>query len=414
MWDTPLHECQNDLDHSLSYTSPRTSQSGWHPDIECIDDMVDTENSGLHASDELRKSVIDTYYTNKNTLRHGGYINLRGTRYHPFELYGDVIEKMDPELWEVLIRSAITVRNGLRLLPGEFPDEEDVTLNFPELPGMDYRGLRQLFYEDFETFMCQQQNDPQGGNVATFDENLFKTMLTAPERIPMLGEGYICWRLPYGGKDYMANRAEGAAARVWEGKVYVTDAWSGTYTPSRLAEKILRECKRQQCSTVIMEALPGTQYMEAQLRNEAVRRNMSLKIQWLDFQEDDNERTERMRQLEPQAKAGRVLISTATGKAAELRKQFLNFGLVRENGIVDCISRLAAKVPISLLRSDIDDEEKDLQIRRRHDMMAQFIYGQQGVEALEDRKRQEAMATEAAMQSVNNLGLTDILGGLDG
>jgi hypothetical protein len=34
-------------------------------------------------------------------------------------------------------------------------------------------------------------------------------MLIAPERIPALGETYVCWRLPYGGKDYMAGLAEG-------------------------------------------------------------------------------------------------------------------------------------------------------------------------------------------------------------
>jgi hypothetical protein len=314
-----------------------------------------------------------------------------------------------------LIRSAIEVQNAARLLPGEFPEEDDVILNFPELPGMDYRSLRDKFLTDYESFMCQQQNDPQGGNVPTFDEQLYKTMQIPPERISALGETFVCWRLPYTGKDYMARYAEGVAARVWEAKAYVIDAWQGIYTPSRLAEKIVRECRRHQTGTVIMEDLPGIQYIEAHIRNEATRRNVSMHIQWLEFEEDDTQRFERMRNLEPQARAGRILISTGAGKAAELRRQFLNFGLVVENGLVDCISRLASKVPISLMRSEIEDEEKELQLQRSNSLLWQSIYGQQaGVEALKTNREQEAAAQAAALQSLDNLGLTDILGGLDG
>src|SRR5208282_3469329 len=413
-WDTPVR-ISGTVDTTLAFTSPRAAQSGWHPWVECIDDMVDTENSGIHASADLRQSVIDTYYTNKNTLRPGGYINLRGTRYHPFELYGDVIDKMDPDEWKVLVRSAMIVKSNRKLLPGEFPEPDDVILNFPEMPGMDYRSLRQKFYDDYESFMCQQQNDPQGGHIAVFDEDLYTSMLIPPERIPNFGDTYVCWRLIYGGKDYMAERAEGAAARVWEGKVYITDAWSGTYTPSRQAEKIVREAKEHQAPILMLEDLPGTEYMEAHIRNEAQRRNVSLRLQWLEFQDDDHCRFERIKQLEPQARAGRVLISTACGKAGELKRQLCNFGLVRENGIVDCISRLAAKVPVSLMRQEIEDEEKELHLRRLHELAYHFIYGGgEGLAELETEKRRRQEAHAAAMQAVDNLGLPDILGGLDG
>jgi hypothetical protein len=414
VWNTPVRKV-GDVDTTLAFTSPKTSQSGWHPWVINPDDMVETTNSGIHASTETRQGVIDTYNTNVNLLRHGGYINMRGTRYHPFDLYGVTLDKMDPEEWKILIRKSIEVKNGQRMLPGEFPEEEDIILNFPELPNMDYRSLRQKYFEDYESFMCQQQNDPQGGNVQTFDEPLYKTMQIPAEKISPLGDTFICWRLPYAGKDYMAKYAEGIAGRVMDGKVYVLDAWQGTYTPSRLADKIVRECKRHQTGVVMMEDLPGINYIETHIRNEARSRNVSLRIQWLEFEEDDNQRFERMRNLEPQARAGRILISTGTGKSAELRSQLLNFGLVRENGILDCISRLASKIPFSLMRSDIDDEEKELQIRRSQEAMFNHIYGQQqGVDELKTRKEQEQAAHDSAMHKMDNMGLTDILGGLDG
>jgi hypothetical protein len=411
-WNTPVHD-YNDLDFTLAFTSPLSTQSGWHPWVLNPDDMVDTRNSGIRASAEVRQGVISTHNTNKNTLRAGGYINMRGTRYHPQDLYGETLDKMDPEEWIVLIRGAVTVLNGQRLMPGEFPSENDVVVNFPEIPGMDYRSLKQRFHEDYESYMCQQQNDPQGGNVPTFDEVLYGTILTPPERIPQLGDGYVCWRLPYGGRNFMRN-AEGAAARIWDGRVYVVDAWTGNYTPSRLAEKIVRECKRHQINSLLLEALPGTDYIETSIRNEAVRRNWSVQVQWYEFQEDDSARRERIRQLEPQARAGRLLISTAITRANDLRRQFLNFGIVPENGMMDAISRLAAKVPMSLLRSELDEDEAELQIQRRHQLTAQFVYGYSGVNALEEQRLREMEAQKAALAKIDSYGLTDILGGLDG
>lgn len=414
-WSTSVREL-GQLDATIDYTSPESQQSGWHPWILSPDDMVDTLNSGIKAKAEVRRGVVDNYDTNRNTRRPGGYVYMRGTRYHPMDLYGVELERMDPEQWEVLIRSAITVCSGKRLLPGEFPDEDDCILNFPEMPEVgEYRFLRQLYLEAFETFMCQQQNDPQGGHIPDFDEALYKTMLIPPERIPPLGESFLCWRFRYGGKTYM-NKDEGVAARILDGKVYVTDAWSGSYTPSRLGEKIVREAKRQQTSVVILEDLPGVQFMEAEIRNESMRRNYPIRIHWVAYEEEDSYRYERIRAIEPQARAGQILVSTATGAAAEFRKQLLNFRLIPENGLVDCVSRLAEKIPLVQFRQDIQDEESELQLSRRNSLHWQTVFGQPGggTTALEERKAMEAAASAAAWSSVNHLGLRDILGGLDG
>lgn len=414
-WNTPVR-LTTLIDHTSSFTSPQTQQSGWHPWVDNVDDICDTNNSGIKASDNVRKNVIYTYDTNKYALRGGGFRFLKGTRYHPFELYGNLLDTMNPEEWEILIRSALIVKTGVKMLPGEFPKENEVILCFPELLGMDYKSLRQKFYDNYETFMCQMQNDPQGGHVSPFDEALYKTMLIPSDRVPALGDTYAFWRLPYGGKDFMQETA-GAIARIYEGRVFILDAWQGNYTPSRLAEKIVRECKDHQAEIAMFEDLPGIGYMEGHIRNELTKRNHTLRMQWSEFEEDDNVRSQRIEQLEPQARAGKILISTECGKMAELKKQLLNFGIIRENGIVDCISRLAAKVPISLLRADLEDEELESHRRRRDEMMFHFVYGPdsaQGLADAESRKRREQEAHAQAMQRVNNTGLSPILGMLDG
>lgn len=405
-WDTPNHS-PLEMDHTSDFTSPRTSQSGWHPWVINPDDMVDPVNSGIHAKHESRVAVIDTYYTNKNLLRKGGYINLRGTRHHPFELYGDQLSKLNPAEWKILIRGSMRVKSGARLMPGDFPAEDEVELLFPEL--LSYTDLREKFYESYESFMCQQQNDPQGGNVPLITDRMYEAALCAPERIPPMGETVIAWRLPYGGKTFSAQYAEGAAARLYGGRVYVIDAWQGVFMPSGLAEKIVRELKRLQTGALVMEAMPGTEYLDVHIRNEAVRRNVSMRIQWLDFEDDDNVRFARIKQVEPMMQAGRISISTGIAKGAEVRRQFIHFGIIPENGIIDCIARLATRLPMEILRKEISEEEAELHRRRHENAMHSMIFGRGGVMAMEARMK----ATQYAMARTNELGLPDIYG-LDG
>ena len=412
-WDTPTHSLL-EMDKTSDFTSPKTSQSGWHPWIINPDDMVDTTNSGIGVHHDTRQHVIDVYYTNKKLLRKAGYINLRGTRYHPLELYGDLLAKMDPAEWKVLVRGAMELRSGARLMPGEFPAEDEVILHFPEI--LSYRELRTDFNDSYEAFMAQLQNDPMGGNVPTFTEKAYTAALCAPDRIPPMGETVICWRLPYGGKDYMAKYAEGAAARIYGSRVYIIDAWQGVFLPSGLAEKIVREMKRYGTGTLLLEAVPGTEYLDVHIRNEAVRRNVSLRIQWLDFDDDDSLRMARIKNLEPAFEAGRVAISTGIPKAAELRQQFIHFGLMPENGMIDCISRLTSRLPVALLRKEIAEEEAALQQRRREDALFNMVFSQPGVASLSDQRLKEAqaaMASQAAMARTNEFGLPTLYG-LDG
>lgn len=416
-WSTPNHS-ELEMDATLDFTSPQTVQAGWHPWVLNPDDMAETTNSGIHATDNSRKKVISSFYTNKNTLNPQGFLNVRGTRYHPFELYGHMLDTMNPEEWKVLIRGSLLVKNGQRLMPGEFPDEDDVVLLFPEI--LSYDRLRTLFYEQYESFMCQQQNDPQGGSVPVFDEPLLTSSLIAPERIPVLGDTFICWRLPYGGKDFMATYAEGAAARIFNGKVYIIDAWQGQWTPTRLVEKIVRECRKHQTGQVMMEALPGTNHVEAELKNASYRKNHPLRIQWMEYEEDDNVRDTRMRQLEPMLRSGRLGMSQAMTKAQESRRQFLHFGIIPENGIVDCISRLASKIPATVMRDELEDEELELHRRRREQMMANMAWGQAaediqaGLIEAQRREQLKAEASQVAWEKANSFGLPPLPGGLDG
>lgn len=404
-----------DLDYTLDYTSPKSSQSGWHPFVMEPDDVEDANNSGIGVHPDVRQRVIDVCDQNENLLRDGGFLNICGTRYHPFDYYQKCIERAErtPNSWKILIRCSLKVKNGTRLIPGEFPAEDEIELQFPEFANLSYASLKDKFH-NYESFMCQQQNDPQGGHVPTFDDKLYASCLIAPERIPpYAGETFTCWRLPYGGNANMKN-LEGVAARVVDGKVYVTDCWQGNYIPSRQAERMVQAHKELGADGMMIMATPGSEFMAQLIRNEAARRNVSFRINWVDWEENDDRRAAAIRQLEPLMKVGRVLFSTSTKKAMELKTQFVHFGLILENGLIECVSKLADLVPMSQMRANMQEEELHYQRRRREDALVNSFLQQQGMPEVDEQARRKAEAHLQAMSKVSTWSMPTLPGGLDG
>jgi hypothetical protein len=414
-WDCDLR-MEPSIDPTVGYTSPQSAQAGWHPFLMNVDDAVDAVNSGIGATDEIRNKLKSTHQTNKNLLRAGGYMNIRGTRYHPFDLYGSELETMNPAKWKCLVRGSVTLKSGERLIPGEFPREDELIVHFGELRGMDYESQRDLFYADYLTYMCQQQNDPMGGAVVTFTEQMWAAAQMDEERIPPVGETLLYWRAPYGGKPVMAVYDEGAMVRVVNGKLYVLDAWKGIYSPTARATKIVQAMKEHEADALVIEAAPGTEFIGADLRNEGLRQNRSVRVQWVPFEEDDHVRLGRMKKAEPLMKAGMLLFSTRMKHLADCRKQFINFGLLQENGIVDCISRATDLVPSSLWRAEMTEEELEYQRRKREDAQWNQIFGQMGINAVNEELRRQALATMMALESVKTAagGVAPLPGGLDG
>jgi hypothetical protein len=405
-----------DLDFTISATSPQSTQSGWHPLLLEPDDVEDTKNSGIQASPDVRQNVIDICDQNENLLRDGGFINICGTRYHPFDWYSKQIERAaeNPDNWQILIRQSLHLKSGERLVPGDFPPEHEMELQFSEFRNLSYEELREKFYANYEAFMCQQQNDPRGGSQPRFEPKMYDAAQIMAARIPRNGEVFICWRPRYSGHRRSAKYSEGAAARIFDGRVYIIDAWQGTYTPSGEAEKIVAVMKAHEADGLMIVGVPGADYVMHHVRNEALRRNRSIKMQMLDAEADESRRTASMEQLEPMIKAGRLLFSTNISKAYECRKQFVNFSLVEENGIIECIAKFAELVPVSLMRANMTQEELEWGRRRRDDALLSQFLDQQGYNSADETLRRNTEAHLAAMQRTMNFSMPPLPGGLDG
>lgn len=396
---------EESVEPTLYSTSVGSTQSGEHPWIWNSDDPVDTENSGIDASDESRNRVWNSYSTNINTLRLGGYNNICGTRYHPFDLYGRLLGSMDTDEWKTLIRSSVRVIDGERLVEGEWPKPHEMELLFPEL--LSYQFLKGKFLPDYRSFMCQQQNDPQGGGVAAFPK--YAQCAVREERLPSTGEVRICWRLASDAKDFMKNYAEGAAVLYQGNRCYVVDAWRGVFTLSELCIRIIRGCKRHSCGELIIERTPGSESVIPHIQNEGTRQNWSVQIEQPEFESDDSRRKGRCRQMEPLQKAGRFWVSTGSGQYEEMKRQFTNFGLIEQNGLVDTISRLVLKWPTSVLAGEVTAEQREMYRAAAEQNMFEVIYGAGGRVEIE-----QALQQEQQPKATNSYGLTPMLGGLDG
>lgn len=411
-WNTNVKQA-HDLDSTLAYTSPSSKQSGWHPWIINADDMVETTNSGIHATDEQRQKVIDTFDTNRNTLQGGGYLYLVGTRYARKDLYGVRLGDFDPARWKILVRQSLTVKSGDRLVPGEFPNEDEVTLHFPELPDMGYADLRDAFYANYESFQAQQQNDPQGGNISTFDEKLYASCEVVPERVPPYGgETYTCWRLPCGKKGM--EDASGVAARIHDGRIYVLDAFQGNWIPSKLAERMVQAHKKHQADAMLILATPGSEYMVAQVRNEAARRSVSIRVQWADWEESETRREQQCQQLEPLMKVGRLLFSTGMSKAKECHEQFVDFGASSSTGLIEAVATVGNLVPMSQVRAALEDDELEHVRRRSDDATINWLLDLQGRPLVDEQARKKAIAHQQAMEKATTYKLPALECGLDG
>lgn len=406
---------EESVEPTLYSTSVGSSQSGEHPWILNPDDTVDTENSGIDASDASRDKVWNSYSTNLNTLRLGGYNNICGTRYHPFDLYGRLLATMDPTEWKMLIRGSLKVINGERLIEGEFPRENEVDLIFPEL--LSYKFLKGLFRSDYRSFMCQQQNDPQGGHTPTFDDKLYDACEIDVEKVPSWeGETFTCWRLPYGSKPATNKFVEGACGRVLDGRVYIIETWRFGGTPSHIAEMMVQCHKRSGASGLMVLETPGHEGYVVQLRNEAARKNISLRIQYSYWEENESYRSGQIKQMEPLMKVGRLLFQRGMTRGADCRKQFVHFGLIEETGLIECVQKMADHVPLSQLRANMEEDEIEWHRRSWERGMVTEFMEQQGMMQVEEQARRQVEAHVQAVEAATTTswGMPPLPGGLDG
>jgi hypothetical protein len=187
---TAPYRTRNWREATVMAFSIETAISGWHFDVFDPDDVVETQNAKTASGLE---NVKKNYFTNRKTLESYGYVNGKGTRYNPFDLWGKCMvdaeynpltgECGDPTT-KVLKRGALTLLSGKRLEADKpFPAAEEMKLHFPKI--LPYDFLKREFKSDYPTFMTQYMNDAQGGNEVTFTPEMLMAATVPEDAVPI-------------------------------------------------------------------------------------------------------------------------------------------------------------------------------------------------------------------------------------
>lgn len=386
--------------------SIETSISGWHFDVLDPDDVVDTVNSSTPGG--IAK-VKKNFRINRKTLMPWGYINFKGTRYNPFDLWGDIIEKARPGKIKLLIRSALKLKSGQRLEPSMWPDhfpaESEVEVLFPEL--LSYEFLKDQFEDDYSSFMTQYMNDAYGGEQVVFPREAMLQATLPHKDMPIAGETFIFWRFAYDSKPNM-RYAAAAVGIIANGRMFIVDVLRGSFKPSDLAMRVIQLAKKWGVRNVDIEETPGARYYESPILNYGITLGWSVTVRWTEYQEDEGARSLRMKYAEPLITAMRLLFSDGIVCLNEVFRQFCNFGMVEDSEIPDVVSRVAENLPKSIALKD--DKEQDIawELVKQRDLYDR-------THGLGKYAPQEPTAEEKPYQpEPNSYGLDEVMPGLNG
>jgi hypothetical protein len=354
---------------SMMGASIEQSLSGWHFDVAKIEDIQDNRNS--QTSNGLKK-VKQNLFINLKMLMPWGYREMTGTRYGPNDVYGYMIDRLNPAVSKMLWKPAMEPKPQARKKYDEDPDamtEDDWTLFFPEM--LPYSFLMEKKAEDLNSYMTQYMNIATGSFVPTFDIERLHMVTLEQEMLPIGGSLFIAWRVETDDNPVCA----GLVGAVEDGRLYVLDLVRGIYRPSTLANKIVHLAKVYGVHTIEMEETPGAHHHEQAIRNAALAAAWQLNIRWLPFDDDPGIRQLRIKSIEPLLKDGWIWLSKQTPQLKEIIRQMHHYGIIDDNELPDLVSRLSAHLPATALLSDRDDaDDLEFDLMKQRDLYDR-VYG---------------------------------------
>jgi hypothetical protein len=401
---------------TLMSSSVESSLSGWHFDWMKEDDIVDNRNSETPSGIE---KVKKNRHINRKMLMPWGYRDTAGTRYDPFDAYGEDIEKARPGKIHILRRAALRILegsayaedHGLRVSSEAFPEEDEVVLTFPDLLSYDF--LKESYEDDYSSFMTQYMNDAHGGKDIVFDVEALNSRKIDAERTPVRGHAIIVWRFS-NASDPAMKYAGAAVGRMENGRMFILDVVRGIFSPSVQARRVIDLAIKHDARTVTIVDSPGARHIESTIHNVGLEMDHKIMIRWIEHDDDGGARDLRLKAIEPLVSDGRLMFSDDLKYMVELMRQFSNFGMVEENEIVECIARVCDALPKSIKHPDAPDDEDEAERmemeRDAHDRV--FGLGRHAEREVIDVEAE--IYDEEPILQANGQGLEDIMPGLSG
>jgi phage terminase large subunit-like protein len=340
---------------TVMIATPESGKVGTHPDILIVDDAVDELNS---VTPEQREKTIRAYQMTIPLLEAWGYMTVIGTRYHPNDLYGIILEQAaaHPDKWKVWVQAA------WKLKPGAKPDStsaDDYEVWYPEVLSFDV--LQQIKSEMEASghgylFDCQYLNDPKvTDQVPAFNRALLLNHTLPVTQIPRTGLKIQVWDTAYGSR---TKSGTGDFSVCLTGifcgdRLYVVDCYRERTNVANLAGIIVEQAALHMPEMVGIEAASGVPYIAPLIIQVAEQSRIPFKLDWLTPDRVKGGKAMRITAIASLLSQNLVYFSAAMPHLETMFEELENLGRSRYDDIADALGFLVRYLGHGVARSSL-------------------------------------------------------------
>lgn len=316
---------------TVTVASPRSVSTGQHYDIFFADDLVHTGN--FRSIEQLDK-LENEFSHFVPLIDPGGYTVVTGTRYHHADIYGRIIVKNQGE-WMTSIKPAYDA-DGVLLFP-QRQIEDGRTLGFTRafLDGVEH--------DDPETFSAQYMNRIIAIGRHLFPEDLILKSVkptVGNKEYPAAGACYFAVDLATGTKSTSDHSVVAIGKHGSDGRIWVIECIGGAWSPSTLAEMILKLALAHRPQCVLVEKSPGAEFFIEYLQSLIQQRGMVLQVAPLPVKSTKDAKYSRIAVLEGALKANRLVFGAGISDFERFKDEFVQFPKGRHDDRPDAVALL--------------------------------------------------------------------------
>lgn len=336
-----------------------SSLPGWHCDVMKFDDAIIDKNS---ETEPLRTKVKNKITAIRKLLDPGRFIDFIGTRWHPGDYYGYLIEKGE---YKYLCKPAWWIKFTSRLKKVDQLGEADYELLFPidsaGVPRLSYAFLAAEQNDDPKSFAYQYLNDVREAAHLLFDLDLLRSKTRLPMSFPDRGPIYICW--DWAESQTTGDYSVGVVARKDEqDNLYILDIVYGRFNMTELAFQIVNLSRLYQPQVITIEKSNGYEGLKLEVDRQALKYRVRMPIHWQKVDLSYDAKANRIKSLHPLLVAGRLWFASTIQGIDKVYDQFSKFtgerGKKRKDDIPDAVAFLQQFLPGTAMVRELSQQEK--------------------------------------------------------
>jgi len=353
---------------------------GWHCDVLKPDDAIVDKNS---ETEPLRTKVKRKMSSARKLLVSYGFMDVVGTRWHPDDYYGYMIQKAEELGIKILCKPARWLKEGRKGIDKALlgPDDYELLfeMNSAGEPQLTYEFLAQEEKDDPRSFAYQYLNDVTEAETFSFEVGLLRERTQSIATMPDKG-GFIAATVDWA---TTANRQSDysviAIARINAPNLYVLDIQFGRWNFTELCYQIIKVARDWIPQAIHIEQSPGYEGLRLELQRQALfyRVNTSM-VAFPKIDHAEGAKINRIKALQPLFKAGRLFLANSIQSLDMVYDQFCKFtgekGKKRKDDIPDAIAMLLNFLPMYERPRELSKQEKEEREAKKQQAFFNALY----------------------------------------